>query len=127
VIALAIAACGDQEAAPAPAAGAALDLTVTIDPDGPGGEPPRRKSVECAAEGCSGIELADFDPVPPGTACTEIYGGPDVATVEGELLGEHVRARLTRANGCEIERFDRFADLLTGAFPDYTPGRSVSP
>jgi hypothetical protein len=38
-----------------------------------------------------------------------------------------VDATLTRANGCEIERFDRFAELLAQLFPDYEPGASLGP
>ena len=30
--------------------------------------------------------------------------------------------RFTRANGCEIDRFDRITPLLRELFPDYEPG-----
>ena len=43
----------------------------------------------------------------------------------GTIDGEPVDARLTRANGCEIERFDRFAKLLMQLFPDYEPGGAL--
>ncbi len=124
-IALAIAACGSQGDETSVAQSYA-SLTVTLDRDGRGGEPPRTKNVACSGDSCYGIEESDFAPVPPGTACTEIYGGPDVATVEGEFDGgAHVRVRLTRSNGCEIERFDRFDSLLRSVFPGYEPGAAL--
>ena len=46
--------------------------------------------------------------MPQDTACTEIYGGDQVATV----TGPGVQAFFNRANGCEIERWDDVAPLL---------------
>ncbi len=58
-------------------------------------------------------ELDDpFAPVPPDTMCTEIYGGPQTATVTGTLRGEPVDAELDRTNGCEISRWDQHAVIL---------------
>ena len=53
-----------------------------------------------------------FRPTPRNVACSEIYGGPQVARVSGRLDGRRVRALLTRVNGCEIERWDRVRFLL---------------
>lgn len=50
-------------------------------------------------------------------ACTQIYGGPETATVTGELDGEEVDATFSRSDGCEIARWDVAAPLLTGALP----------
>ena len=58
----------------------------------------------------------------PDTACTEIFGGPDTLSLEGTIEGEDVDVDLTRANGCEIERFDAAVPLLQALFPDYEPG-----
>jgi Subtilisin inhibitor-like len=57
-----------------------------------------------------GAEL--FDPVPPDTACTEIYGGPQVAQVDGTVDGEPVSASLNRTNGCEISRWEALSPWL---------------
>ena len=46
-------------------------------------------------------------PVPQDVACTEIYGGPQVAIVTGLVDGRRVWAKLRRDNGCEIQRWDR--------------------
>ena len=67
------------------------------------------------------------DPVPPSVACTEIFGGPERAQVEGTIEGRRIDAELTRANGCEIERFDPFVPLLRELFPGYVPGEALAP
>lgn len=53
-----------------------------------------------------------FAPVPMDTACTQIYGGPQIATVTGRFRGHSVRAYFNRRNGCEIERWNRVAFLF---------------
>ena len=59
------------------------------------------------------MDLADpFAPTPGGAVCTEIYGGPAVAKVEGLYRGETVDATFVRTDGCEIERWDRHAFLF---------------
>lgn len=45
-------------------------------------------------------------------ACTEIYGGPDVAHVVGTIGGAAVDTVVDRANGCGIADWDLLADLL---------------
>ncbi len=128
-IALAIAACGDDEDAGSPAA--ATELEVTLDPDGEGGRDALEGAIGCPgdAPACDAVAALPADPaapVPPGTACTEIYGGPDTLSIRGTIDGEPVDATFTRANGCEIERFDRFAELLKELFPDYQPGAAIT-
>lgn len=130
--ALAITGCGsdseDDSAAPSPAQ---PTLEVSLDIDGPGGEAPRATAVSCGSQpGCAEAEMlsaSDFAPVPAQTACTEIFGGPETATVSWVLDGERLEAELSRANGCEIDRFDRFIPLLTSLYPDYEPGASLRP
>jgi hypothetical protein len=59
------------------------------------------------------FDLADpFVPTPQGRVCTEIYGGPAVAEIEGLFKGETVEASFTRTNGCEIARWDKHAFLF---------------
>jgi len=55
---------------------------------------------------------APFEPVPLEVACTQIYGGPEVAQVRGTFEGLRVAARFNRRNGCEIHRWDRVRFLL---------------
>ena len=54
-----------------------------------------------------------LDGAPTDRACTEIYGGPELATITGTLDGEPVDTTVDRANGCGIDDWD----LLSGLFP----------
>ena len=91
--------------------GASVTATLTCDP--PGGDPPD-PAAACAA---LAAEADALGPVPPDTACTELYGGPEQARITGTLDGEPVDASLSRANGCEIDRWERLLPLL----PAYEP------
>jgi len=109
-------------------------LRLTLDVDGTGGKPPSSREVICEASMSTSpcpevadLDAADLAPVPVGMACTEIFGGPETATITGTLHGQAVDATLRRTNGCEIERFNHAADLLEAVFPDYKPGKSLSP
>ncbi|QZY20654.1 subtilase-type protease inhibitor [Streptomyces decoyicus] len=53
-----------------------------------------------------------FAPVPQGTNCTMMYGGPATAHVTGTWAGRPVNADFRRTNGCEISRWGRFEPLL---------------
>ncbi|MGW3488853.1 SSI family serine proteinase inhibitor [Streptomyces sp. NPDC001054] len=53
-----------------------------------------------------------FAPVAPDAICTMQYGGPRTAHVSGEWAGRPVDTTFTRANGCEIARWDRLVPLL---------------
>lgn len=76
----------------------------TLRCDPPRGSHPRRATA-CRELGRLGTST--LRPVPPDTACTEIYGGPMVAVVSGTIDGARVWARLRRDNGCEIERWNQ--------------------
>ncbi|MGH8866902.1 MAG: SSI family serine proteinase inhibitor [Actinomycetes bacterium] len=100
---------------------AGTELTVTVTPSE--GASPKKWTLSCdPAEGdhphvtkaCTALEKAErpFAPVPKGQVCTEIFGGPQVATVTGTWKGEKVSARYTRQNGCEMERWDRVAPVF---------------
>ncbi len=81
----------------------ARTATLTCDPNG-GTHP----SAEAA---CSAL-LAHPDalrPVPPDTACAEIFGGPQLATISG---ANGVHALLSRANSCEIARWDALSAVV---------------
>jgi hypothetical protein len=122
VVLLALAAlaagCGKDDEQPA-AAPTFADLTVTVDRDGDGGAAaktlqvrctPATDSRECAA--LAEMKAKAFEPTSPKLACTELYGGPDVATVKGTLHGEPVDARFSRTNGCEITRWNAAKTLF---------------
>ena len=122
--------CGGDDESTAPQS-SSTELDVSLDVDGPGGEPPREASLSCpdtdsaACDAVAGLPRDPAAPVPPQTACTEIFGGPEVVTLSGTLRGESIDASLTRADGCQIERFNRFTRLLQELFPDYRPGEAL--
>jgi hypothetical protein len=127
--------CGEgDDGSSSGSSAASTELTVTLDVDGEGKEPPTSEDVSCGDDSdsaeCRALEsltAADFAPVKPTQACTEIFGGPDVATVEGTLNGDDVDATFTRANGCEIDRYGAILPLLQALFPDYEPGGALEP
>ena len=133
-LAFGAAGCGDSgDASSGGIAEGDSSLTVTLDPDGPDGpEDEMTEEASCEDGSDDGVcmAIADTDvealgPTSPDTACTEIFGGPDTASLEGTIEGENVDVDLTRANGCEIERFDAALPLLQALFPDYEPGAAI--
>jgi hypothetical protein len=117
-----VAGCGggdDADDAPQdPALVADLTVTVRKNPDDPG----RKTTIRCeqlgpkasdkACRSLAGLTREQLAPIPAETACTQIYGGPSTARVQGELHGKPVHARFELINGCEIERWDRNRVLL---------------
>jgi hypothetical protein len=112
-----VGACGKDADENKPGSGAAVSLTITVTSDEgatpqtynltcdpAGGDHPQPKQA-CAALEKAGVEI--FDPVPEDQACTMIYGGPQKATVTGVWGGEKVDAAFNRANGCEIDRWEK--------------------
>lgn len=53
-----------------------------------------------------------WKPVPPGTMCTMIYGGPETAQIAGTVHGKPVAAEFERTNGCEMARWDALVPVL---------------
>jgi hypothetical protein len=130
-----IAGCGDDDSpSDVPPTDGASELRLELDVDGQDGEVAQVQRLECGGEAgapaCALLADLPHDPaapVPPDTACTEIYGGPDTLRVEGTLEGETINATLTRENGCEIDRFEAWLPILKELFPGYEPGASLAP
>ncbi|GAB4098141.1 serine protease inhibitor [Sinomonas halotolerans] len=124
-----LAACGS----PAPPAGASpssdgeptAELTVVV-VRAPG-EPEQEWMLTCdglsplpgsthptAAEACALIHDRPevLSPPDPHQACTEQYGGPDVARVTGTLRGAPVDRTFDRTNGCGISSWDASIALI---------------
>ena len=76
--------------------------------DRPGGSHPD------PARACAGLarERQPFAAPPPDAACTQVYGGPQTATVRGTYRGEPVTLHLSRADGCRTAQWDRLGALL---------------
>jgi hypothetical protein len=100
------------------------DLTVVVD-DGSGGtttwrvtcDPPGGDHPDPAAA-CRALEqngATALPPVPSDRMCTQIFGGPEKATVTGTWHGKPVRSTFAKNNGCEIGRWKALAALLPPA------------
>lgn len=48
----------------------------------------------------------------PGEVCTQVYAGPEVAKVAGQLFGTPVSVVLGRSDGCLIEQWASFTHLV---------------
>lgn len=105
---------------------ASTSLNITVWPNGEGHAPKRTYTLRCApvggtlpqrASACTKLAAlkAPFAPVPKDMACTLIYGGPQEALVTGRFRGHSVRARFSRTDGCQIERWNRVGFLFPGA------------
>ncbi|GLP70622.1 hypothetical protein TUSST3_72420 [Streptomyces sp. TUS-ST3] len=116
--------------APVPASaytGTGDHLTVTVRDAGGGADGtfevdchPARGTHPDPGGACAGLDRITrwgrdtFAPVPEGSLCTMLYGGPATAHVTGTWAGRPVDARFDRSNGCETARWDRFVPLLPG-------------
>lgn len=86
---------------------AAEEWTLTCEPVG-GTHP--EPEIACAT--LDRLDPAVLEPVPPDQMCTQIYGGPQTATIAGTWDGAEVDAAFSRENGCEIDRWDEMADIV---------------
>jgi hypothetical protein len=87
-----------------------LDDTATVEPADVGveGDP------ACLALADEAVQQRLIEGAPADAICTEIYGGPDVATITGDIDGTAVDTTVDRANGCGIDDWD---SLLVGLLP----------
>lgn len=104
------------------AAQSSTNLRITVWPDGKGNGS-TTWTLRCDALGgtlpsraraCRTLAMlkAPFAPVPRGTVCTEVSGGPAVAYVRGTFRGRPVRAWFNRSDGCQIDRWNQVRVLL---------------
>jgi hypothetical protein len=120
-VAAAVLAAGLAVAGPA-AAQWSTDLRITVWPDGKGNGS-KTWTVRCnplggtlpnRARACRTLSAlkAPFAPVPNGSVCTQISGGPAVAYVRGTFRGRRVSTWFNRTDGCQIERWNRVRTLF---------------
>lgn len=105
---------------------ASTSLQITVWPNGQGHAPKRTYTLRCGpaagtlphrVSACARLATlkAPFAPTRKNVACTQIYGGPQEALVTGRLRGRLVRARFSRRDGCEIDRWNRLGFLFPAA------------
>jgi hypothetical protein len=135
--ALALAGCGSQQsggdAAPAPSNSgvvrpgtpAQTDLTVSVKAaqtaaattwkltcDPVGGDHPDARAACASLDAAKKRSKDPFAPTPTNQMCTQIYGGPQVATVKGTWQGKQVNSTFSRKNGCEIKRWSDIGPIF---------------
>lgn len=76
-----------------------------------------------APAACDALERAVvrsvlLDPPPTDRACTELYGGPQQATIIGVLDGDNVEVEISRADGCQIADWTTLLPLIGLATDD---------
>ena len=104
---------------PVSAANTKLEISVSI---GGSEAPTKLWTLECPDGGtlphpeqaCAKLALIDdpFAPVQKDRACTQVFGGPEVADVTGTYKGKPVNAHFEKGNGCEIARWNRVEFLF---------------
>lgn len=93
----------------------AMDGSFTLGCHPSGGNHPDAAAA-CAALDKAVREGADpFGPVSRDATCTMVYGGPVTARVTGSWRGRPVDADFSRANGCEISRWNALVPALPKA------------
>lgn len=108
---------------PGPADAGSVDLTIMVDAGSgqqtwkltcapPGGTHPDPETA-CQVLAASGKTA--LPAVPKDRMCTQIYGGPEKATISGTWNGQPVMSTLSRKNGCEIGRWKALEGLLPKA------------
>ena len=128
IVLLAAAGCGsetDAEPDPAPSPGdaASTELEITFWPQGRSSGNAQTWTLTCDPGGgthpspedaCAQLAALDdpFAPPPKDEICTEQYGGPEEALVEGTYRGRGVSYGLSRTNGCQIARYERYRFLI---------------
>ena len=87
--------------------GARVSWRLTCDP--PGGDHPDPEAA-CRVL----VEAGDraLPPVRKDRVCTQVYGGPETATVSGTWRGGRVVSSYSRPDGCQIARWNALAALL---------------
>jgi hypothetical protein len=82
----------------------------TLRCDPPGGTFPDAEGA------CGELDNLDqpFAETPEEAVCTQQYGGPEVASVNGVYRDETVNTRFSRDDGCEIGRWRKHAFLFSG-------------
>lgn len=93
----------------------AADGTFELECDPAGGSHPAAQRAcdlldEAAESGDNPFRATDRNAM-----CTQQAGGPAAARVQGTWQGEEVDARFSRANGCEISRWNNLVPVLPSA------------
>ncbi|MBA0052697.1 hypothetical protein E0L36_17990 [Streptomyces sp. AJS327] len=89
-----------------------MDGTYRLECDPVGGDHPKKREACAAVDRAMGGERNPFRQVGADEQCAMIYGGPATAHVTGNWRGKPVDGEFTRANGCEVDRWDSLVPAL---------------
>ena len=89
--------------------GSSSTVTWRLTCNPPGGTHPDPKAACRALETNGAVALP---PVPEDKACTQIYGGPETASITGTWQGQPVMSKFARNDGCQISRWKLMEGLL---------------
>lgn len=89
--------------------GSSSTVTWRLTCNPPGGTHPDPKAACRALETNGAVALP---PVPGDKACTQIYGGPETASITGTWQGQPVMSKFARNDGCQISRWKLMEGLL---------------
>lgn len=112
LVALALAGCGDDAVTVAPMTPGPTALVVR---EYDGERLTETTTLDCAVRGgpCDAmVALVPRLAPDAGEVCTQIYGGPERRVISGTIEGLPVDVEVTRANGCEIARYDMVTAAL---------------
>jgi len=87
--------------------GPAVTWRLTCNP--PGGDHPDPETA-CRVLAENGERA--LPAVPKNRMCTQVYSGPEQATISGTWKGKPVLSHLSRNNGCETARWKALIGLL---------------
>ncbi len=68
-------------------------------------------AAQAACDHLAGMERP-FAPLPDEEMCTQVYGGPETARVQGRWGGEPVDLALSRIDGCRIAQWDSLVPVV---------------
>ncbi|MFD0143330.1 MULTISPECIES: SSI family serine proteinase inhibitor [unclassified Streptomyces] len=80
--------------------------------DKPGGTHPAAARACARLDGHAEAGRNPFAPVAEDRICSLQHGGPATARITGQWRGRTVDARFSRADGCEIERWENLEPVL---------------
>ncbi len=99
------------------AAAKADPVVMTLSCDPTGGNHPRAEDACKQLAAASQMGADPFAAPAQDRICTEIYGGPQTAAVQGTWKGMTVTANFSRTDGCEISRWDSIEPVLSPTAP----------
>ncbi|WP_238580818.1 SSI family serine proteinase inhibitor [Streptomonospora alba] len=101
---------GEAEPSPVPSPSPSEPATWQLTCEPAGGDHPSPEAACSDLAEAGGAEA--FEEVPESSPCTFIYGGPQVARVEGHVGDTSIDTEITKADGCELQRYEDLGAVL---------------